>query len=117
MLLAAYLDWKTPYIDQCDGALPHWLRPHAYSIGGELLVNARLRSCVLRIYYVYIGHTVYTRAQVLHVLVESVAVHALMVRAPRAATSCDGTQLLLRPCCCGCDGASAAAVRTRLLRT
>lgn len=79
MLIAAYRDWKTPYIDQCDGALPRWLRPHAYSIGGELLVNARLRSCVLRIYHVYIGHTVYTRAQVLHVLVESVAVNALLV--------------------------------------
>jgi hypothetical protein len=103
MLIAAYRDWKTPYIDQCDGALPRWLRPHAYSIGGELLVNARLRSCVLRIYHVYIGHTVYTRAQVLHVLVESVAVNALLVRPSRSHVASWRT-------------VAAAAVMTRVLR-
>jgi hypothetical protein len=80
MLLATYFDATTLYVDGV--AAPAWAcpRPHdEYSLVNELLVATRLRTGVMRIFHVVVGHVPYTRAQLTHVLATSIAVNALLV--------------------------------------
>ena len=73
MLVAAHLDAQTLYITTAHPSHPLWLKPRPFSVVSELLVTARLRTSVARIFHVYPGHTLYTRAQLLHVLACSCA--------------------------------------------
>lgn len=79
MSLAVLLDRRTLYLDVAHPELPDWMRPRFFSLSHEFLVYLRLRSSLLRVWFVYPGHSVYTHAQGLHVLFTTVAVNAFVV--------------------------------------
>ena len=79
LLLASALDARTLYVHVSHDALPDWLRPRPFTFGGEFLFNLRTRTTVLRVANVHNGHTVYTRAQLFHVLATTLMSSALSV--------------------------------------
>ena len=90
MVVALHWDTRTQYIAADHPSVPEWLRPRPTSLFSELLVTVRLRTSLVRIWYVYAGHTLYTRTQLLHVLACSLAFSLLSVVAfmGRAGENC-----------------------------
>ena len=72
---AAALDRRTAYLDVASPRVPQWMRPAPFDLRREFLTNLRLRTSVLRIMHVYPSHTLYTRAQLLHVLATGLALN------------------------------------------
>jgi hypothetical protein len=73
LCLLSAIDARTLFLARTHPALPCWLRPAAHTcwrdaLAFELLVTLRTRSSVLRIVHAYRGHTLYTRAQLTHIL-------------------------------------------------
>ena len=64
MLAALHVDARTMYVASGHRSVPQWLRPMAFTCASELMAALYLRTSVLRIFYVYPGHTMYSRAQV-----------------------------------------------------
>ena len=71
---AACLDRRTRYLATNHPSLPMWLRPQPFQLRRELLQTLCLRTSILRLVFVYPGHTLYTRVQLLHVIVCSMRV-------------------------------------------
>ena len=71
--VAVRIDAGTQYLAAQHPGVPAWLRPRPFSLAAEVLFTLRLRTSIARIWYVYPGHTLYTRAQLLHVLACSLA--------------------------------------------
>lgn len=79
LIAAAVLDARTLYIDRDDTSLRWWMRPRPFSLKADLWTTFCTRTTVARIFFVYPGHTVYTRAQLTHVLATSLSISLLMV--------------------------------------
>ncbi len=80
--LALYADARLLYLDVASPRLPFWLRPltdseKAFRI--DLLATILTRSSLLRLVFVYRGFTVYSHAQLLHVLLFAVATNTLCI--------------------------------------
>ena len=77
LLVAAFLaDARLRYLSDVSPLLPYWLRPGGYDLRTELIATLLTRSTLARIVWVYPGFTVYSHAQLLTVLANSVACNA-----------------------------------------
>lgn len=79
LLVAIAFDERTLYVDVSHASLPDWLRPCPFTFRGEMLFYIYTRTTVLRIFNVYPGHTMYTRAQLVHVLAVTLAASLLSI--------------------------------------
>ena len=79
LAIAVTFDARTVYVATTDPALPDWLRPRPFTFLGDLLATARTRTALLRLFFVHPGHTVYTRAQLVHVLMASLTASLLSI--------------------------------------
>lgn len=79
LLGVAVFDARTLYLDREDDSLRWWMRPRAFSFRTDLWVTFCTRTMVMRIFFVFPGHTIYTRAQLAHVFASSLSLSFLMV--------------------------------------
>ena len=96
LLLAALADARTRHLSTASPLLPQWLRPEGFSFRSELINTLLTRTTIMRIWWVYPSFTVYTHAQLLLVLVVSVAVKSLCIAMVRRAFR-DSHPCALRP--------------------
>lgn len=76
--IALVADQRTVYISAYSPWLPFWLRRVQFSFRTELLATACTRMGVLRIWFCYPGHTIFSYAQLAMVLVNGLASNAVM---------------------------------------
>jgi hypothetical protein len=79
LVCCAVFDARTLYLDKDDAGLAWFLRPQSASISSEIWFNFCTRTMVMRIFFTYPGHTVYSKLQLAHVLASSLSTSALFV--------------------------------------
>ena len=79
LLVVAVHGSRTVYMHSSHPGFPSWLRPRAFAFSSEAQKNLCLRTSVLRAFFVYPAHTMYTRAQLLHVLATSLLISLLTI--------------------------------------